>query len=711
MQNPANQPEHAPDTMSAAELDTAYTQAVALELQQTHTGPGARLRSWLGHELEMTEGLVERDTLPVVRLVRWAHSRPRLVHISAASAIGTVLVVGGVLWLLPHQIAFSFASAESCAFAPTILPGVYSADSQPNFELERPASVSIFGVGLFAPSVCARALSAPSPHATYVTRQYLNLLGWRVPVGVTIKTAAYVFAQTAASAVQALPLTAPLRFKLSAADAVFRYELMANSKGAPCIAQSTELVCSLTPLQLAYGTPYTLKLERDFLETPSGTVLTMPVTTITAVGITTSSIASGALVYDSPQQVALTTNKRVMALGRVTLQATVGGKSSPINATASFAGSLVTVRAAGPLPRRASIDLHIAQLTADDGSQLEQPYDLIFQTSGGPRVTGINIGSSGVSLRPRLNIYFDQTLQANQTSSGLATLAVNGSAVAASASISGSQLTLTLNADLPRCAALTIGMTSGVVSQYGFSGDSAWSYRSRTLCYTTYSIGMSVQGRPITAYQFGGGGNMVLYVAAMHGNESNTAGLLEKWIDTLDASPGSIPAGRTIVVIPRINPDGVAADTRENASRIDLNRNFPTNDWQTQVTEPWSNGKLTNEGGPSPLSEPESQAIASYIQAQHPRLVLTYHSHAGIVEPNDAGDSDQLGALYGAKTGYKVTPAYALGTTFDYSTTGAMEDWMRDKLGWPALLVELWTSSSVEYYTNLPAMWAMAQVQ
>jgi g-D-glutamyl-meso-diaminopimelate peptidase len=119
---------------------------------------------------------------------------------------------------------------------------------------------------------------------------------------------------------------------------------------------------------------------------------------------------------------------------------------------------------------------------------------------------------------------------------------------------------------------------------------------------------------------------------------------------------------------------------------------------------------MTTAGGPSPLSEPESKALANFVQAKQPRLLLTYHSHAGVVEANEAGDSVALAASYAAKAGYSAIPTSSIGNTFDYSTTGALEDWMKDDLGLPAFVIELQSPTADEFTRNRAAMWAMAKI-
>ena len=57
-------------------------------------------------------------------------------------------------------------------------------------------------------------------------------------------------------------------------------------------------------------------------------------------------------------------------------------------------------------------------------------------------------------------------------------------------------------------------------------------------------------------------------------------------------------AGRRVVLLPVINPDGMANGSRFNARGIDLNRNFPA-----------ENFSGTARHGTRPLCEPESRAI------------------------------------------------------------------------------------------------------
>ena len=125
-------------------------------------------------------------------------------------------------------------------------------------------------------------------------------------------------------------------------------------------------------------------------------------------------------------------------------------------------------------------------------------------------------------------------------------------------------------------------------------------------------IGTSVKDRPIRAYHLGNpkARTTAVVLGSMHGNEK--AGL-----SVVDALRDGQPVkGVNMWVIPTINPDGVAANDRQNAHGVDLNRNFP-HDWAPLTGEYYS--------GPKPLSEPESRAFKRFVNRVDPKFIVSFH--------------------------------------------------------------------------------------
>jgi murein peptide amidase A len=135
-------------------------------------------------------------------------------------------------------------------------------------------------------------------------------------------------------------------------------------------------------------------------------------------------------------------------------------------------------------------------------------------------------------------------------------------------------------------------------------------------------IGTSVQGRPIVAVHRWrpGATRTLLVIGNLHGDEQ--AGL--RVVHRLRKH--GLPAAIDLWTIRTMNPDGTAADRRTNAHGVDLNRNFPRR-WKQA-------GKGTpNYSGPSAGSEPETQALLSFVRKIQPHTTIVFH------QPLDGVDS------------------------------------------------------------------------
>src|SRR5690554_497510 len=87
--------------------------------------------------------------------------------------------------------------------------------------------------------------------------------------------------------------------------------------------------------------------------------------------------------------------------------------------------------------------------------------------------------------------------------------------------------------------------------------------------------GESEQGHPIYSVQIGTGDYRILIWSQMHGNESTTTKALIDFFSFLKQNTlwqKTCLKFFTFQIIPMLNPDGSALYTRENANRVDLNR-------------------------------------------------------------------------------------------------------------------------------------------
>ena len=147
-----------------------------------------------------------------------------------------------------------------------------------------------------------------------------------------------------------------------------------------------------------------------------------------------------------------------------------------------------------------------------------------------------------------------------------------------------------------------------------------------SLVTETRVIGKSVQGRDITAYRMGDPtGRPVLLIGVIHGNEAKGFGITQL-IRTMPTPPGI-----DLWIIDSINPDGQAANTRQNANGVDLNRNVSWN-WN-YIPKSADNGQYSGE---APADQPETQALESFVTEIQPKVTIFWHQDANRVSPGGA---------------------------------------------------------------------------
>lgn len=136
-------------------------------------------------------------------------------------------------------------------------------------------------------------------------------------------------------------------------------------------------------------------------------------------------------------------------------------------------------------------------------------------------------------------------------------------------------------------------------SSHGLHQGSAPS-RSRVL------LGRSVRHRRILAVELRSAHarRAVLVVGCIHGDEP----AVDLW------------------VLDDLNPDGVAAGTRQNAHGVDVNRNFP---WRWR---PIGRAGDQQYPGPRSLSEPEARVAHALVLRLRPSIAIWFHQPLAVVD-------------------------------------------------------------------------------
>ena len=152
--------------------------------------------------------------------------------------------------------------------------------------------------------------------------------------------------------------------------------------------------------------------------------------------------------------------------------------------------------------------------------------------------------------------------------------------------------------------------------------------------------GRSVKGLPLLVRRVpaqasaGGKPVRILLLGGIHGDEPTSSAIIFRWMANMQT-----PAARQFSwsIAPLLNPDGMLARTpaRVNAHGVDLNRNFPTPDWQRETSRYWTvtTGRDPRRfPGKAPLSEPESRWVNEEIRRFQPQLIISVHAPYGLLD-------------------------------------------------------------------------------
>ena len=149
--------------------------------------------------------------------------------------------------------------------------------------------------------------------------------------------------------------------------------------------------------------------------------------------------------------------------------------------------------------------------------------------------------------------------------------------------------------------------------------------------------------------------NPILVVGVVHGDEPQGEDLINRYLAGNESG---------MLFIPSLNPDGKQLGRRTNSNGVDINRNFPTKNWE--LTE-----KDNYFGGESPASEIETKFLAEVIEEYKPKLILTLHTPYKIV--NYDGPAKEVSEKISEIIGYPVEESIGYPTPGSFGTYAGVE--------------------------------------
>ncbi len=154
----------------------------------------------------------------------------------------------------------------------------------------------------------------------------------------------------------------------------------------------------------------------------------------------------------------------------------------------------------------------------------------------------------------------------------------------------------------------------------------------------------------------------VIVIGVFHGDEPQGEFLIRKYIEKKQVS--------NLLFVPKLNHN----NSRVNANGVDLNRNFPTQNWE--LTE-----KNEYFGGIAPASEVETKFVIKLVEKYSPKAIITLHAPYKVV--NYDGPAEDLAKKISDIINYPVEPSIG------YPTPGSFGTWAGIEKQIPTITLEL----------------------
>ena len=186
----------------------------------------------------------------------------------------------------------------------------------------------------------------------------------------------------------------------------------------------------------------------------------------------------------------------------------------------------------------------------------------------------------------------------------------------------------------------------------------------------------------------------ILFIGGIHGDEYASISLTYLWLQHLQKDFSPTPFHW--LVLPLANPDGLFRNpaTRANANSVDLNRNFPSPDWDKLAIKAWKKHYNSNKRrypGSYASSEKETQLLVSIIKSFNPDAIIAIHAPYGLLDYDgpEHAQPDKIGHL-------KLRP---LGTF-----PGSLGRYAGEYLEIPVLTLELKSAGSMPNQIEIQTM-------
>ena len=160
----------------------------------------------------------------------------------------------------------------------------------------------------------------------------------------------------------------------------------------------------------------------------------------------------------------------------------------------------------------------------------------------------------------------------------------------------------------------------------------------------------------------------VLVIGVFHGDEPQGNYLIREYVKQ---NPET-----NLLMLPCLNKSGFDKGSRVNANGVDLNRNFPTKNWE-------KTDKNEFYGGDKPASESETKFLIDLINNYSPKIILTLHAPFKVVNYDGGEDAKKVAEDISKLIDYPVEG------DIGYPTPGSFGTWAGVERGISTITLEL----------------------
>ena len=225
--------------------------------------------------------------------------------------------------------------------------------------------------------------------------------------------------------------------------------------------------------------------------------------------------------------------------------------------------------------------------------------------------------------------------------------------------------------------------------QMGFVASGYSSVRGVPLIFRDYS--------PATVSSPAEPPKRVMMIGGIHGDELTAVSIAFRWMQKLDSERLQPFQWR---VIPCANPDGLLSrpSTRVNANGVDLNRNFPTDDWGVNALGYWKTKTKSDPRrypGKAASSEPETRWLTEQIKQFKPDAIVSVHAPYAVLDYDGPRDPPEkfgylrlqlLGTYPGSLGNYAGVNLNVPVITLELPNAGVMPTAMQTQRIWGDML-------------------------